>query len=251
MARYPPSLHKEAYELWKRGWSLVKISQLPHMPSRRTLHEWAGPFSKCRCGYHNWHKLYQQEQAEAFQDELQEVKEKVQQAGPPAPADIENALSMLKETLESRKADLGPAQDALVLALSMLAEEGVDYNEVITGDLHMDMNALAYAMIVRAIEAIRRVEIRDVYHVVQVIRAAIAILNMFRPALPEPEEIEQEIEYDVSFGTPLTEKPWLEGEGAADEESKEEMKEEIRVGHELFRVLPGEDNAEGEDDNQG
>lgn len=214
------------------------------MPSRRTLHEWAGPFSKCRCGYHNWHELYQREQAEQFPEQVKAVEAQVQQKGTPTPQDVERAASMLKEALEKRRADLGQVQDSLVTALAMLSEQGTNLNEVITGDLQFDANALAYAMLIRAIEAIRRVEVRDVYQVIQVIRGALAILNMFRPPLPEPEEIEREIEYDVSFGNPITDKPWLESGGG---KQGEERDDEIQVGLEFSGALTGGSDAEAED----
>lgn len=162
---YPTIRHKEAYEMWKSGWSIKKISSLPNMPDRRELREWMKPSYNCRCGYHGWMSLRRNEIA-AIRGENAELlpEEKA-------------AFSELEEELNNTSSnELSPQ---LLKALSDAI--GVQISKELTGDLQADMVSTAYMILARVREVLPEIQIKDAFALRQILGVAVQILTAFRP----------------------------------------------------------------------
>lgn len=163
---YPIIRHKEAYEMWKAGWSATKIAAQEGMPDRRELREWMKPSYTCSCGYHGWYTLRMKEM-EALRGECAE----------PTP-DEEKAFQDLQAESSGQTQELSPR---LLKAISEAI--GVEIKDQLTGDLQADMISTAYMILARVREVLPDVQIKDAFALRQILGVAVQILTAFRPAM--------------------------------------------------------------------
>lgn len=172
---YPKSRHKEAYELWKSGWSAKRISMQPNMPDRRELREWMKPNYQCDCGYHGWLALRRQEI---------EVQRSL------TPED-EQSLDELEREIE------GPEEVLSAGLLKAISDAvGVNISKELTGDLQADMISTAYMILSRVREVLPDIQIKDAFALRQILGVAVQILTAFRPPIETERDEVARIQID-------------------------------------------------------
>jgi len=199
MARYSVDLHKQAYEYWKQGFSVRKLSQMTGFPTRRQLTQWKSNYPSCRCPYHNWEEKLKRE------NRAGEEAGRVLATGADS-ATVESQLKQAQELLRKMEASdtaKVPALASTLLDEALLRLEPADKDSGLSGDLGWDMQVTAYMMLARTREALARITVQDVYQASKLLRDTLAIIQLFRPVQAEPDEVKEEIVYEISFGLPM------------------------------------------------
>lgn len=169
---YPVIRHKEAYEMWKNGWSAKRISNQKGFPDRRELREWMKPGYGCGCGYHGWVTL-----------RVQEIRVMRGETSDMSPEEVA-AIEEIKEEME------GSIQETLAPGLMKALSEaiGVPIKQELTGDLQADMVSTAYMILARVRDVLPDIQIKDAFALRQILGVAVQILTAFRP----PVEVERD-----------------------------------------------------------